>query len=504
MTPVRPPRWWLPLSALLLVLAFVPWSRWAEALEGVLPPLLILVAPAPALAAVAAGADWRAWTLFTALWWLPVVSWLIWLDPQLGIPCWLVTAGIGGSWTLLLGWLLRRLRRRWGPSLFLWWAPVVWMAWEGLKGGTSLGTPWCSLVHAFWRLPVLCQLAEVTGAGALSAVVVCCAAGLARWLLGRRHDALQAAFGLGLLAGLAFYGAARLAAIDVAAGPAVRVALVQPNVPFADKRTADPALLLDDALALTAQAPRDTELAVWPETAVPTHLAELPQYAEPMAAEVRRLGLSVIAGALYSCRGDGSWEPARVNAALVYAPDGRVVEVAAKVRIVPFGEYTPGRRYRLMRSLARKSPQFFAAPRFRAVDSPVGRLGLAICYESIFAADTRTLVRDGAQALVAITNDDQLLQMGARQHYQQAVFRCIETRRWLARSANGGISAFVDPAGRVVAQTPWSARAVLPGTIRLRGDRTPFVRLGPWCWWLALAASAWALFGRAPRKRDTM
>jgi len=116
------------------------------------------------------------------------------------------------------------------------------------------------------------------------------------------------------------------------------------------------------------------------------------------------------------------------NAAMVFDPQVRLRDVYRKVHLVILGEYLPGREWPIIRTIARFTPQFWAGQRLRAVDTPVGRLGLPICYEIAFPQDTRAFVRDGAQALVALTNDDQLTETGARQFYLQSVFRCVENR----------------------------------------------------------------------------
>ena len=107
--------------------------------------------------------------------------------------------------------------------------------------------------------------------------------------------------------------------------------------------------------------------------------------------------------------------------------------------------------------------------------------------------------------LVVMTNDDQLQQSGAREHYQQAVFRCIENRRWMARCANGGISAVIDPLGRVTTASLWNQRTVLPGTAYRRHDRSPMVRWGEWfgavCLLVSVAAAFWPSSPRAVDER---
>ena len=106
-------------------------------------------------------------------------------------------------------------------------------------------------------------------------------------------------------------------------------------------------------------------------------------------------------------------------------------------------------------------------------------IGCAICYESVYGEHCAEYVKAGAQLLTVITNDAWWGDTpGYRQHLSYSSLRAIETRRWIARSANTGISAIIDSRGRIVASTPWWEKAALPGTVGLSDDLTFFVRFG--------------------------
>ena len=114
--------------------------------------------------------------------------------------------------------------------------------------------------------------------------------------------------------------------------------------------------------------------------------------------------------------------------------------------------------------------------RVGSTDVPIG---CAICYESVYGEHCAEYVRAGAELLTVITNDAWWGDTpGYKQHLSYASLRAIETRRWIARSANTGISAIIDPRGRIVASTPWWEKASLPGTVGLSTARTFFVRVG--------------------------
>jgi apolipoprotein N-acyltransferase len=179
------------------------------------------------------------------------------------------------------------------------------------------------------------------------------------------------------------------------------------------------------------------------------------------------------------------------NSALLLQPGERAEAKYFKSHLVPFGEYVPLRRY-----LPFIEPLVEAAGHFTPgrIEEPLVtgsiRAGVLICFESIFGDLGRRWVASGANVLVNVTNDAWYGRSSAPyQSWAMTVFRSVETRRSLVRSANTGISGIVDPLGRVVRQSdlfvPWSVAA----PVALLEERSPFVRGGylfaPFC---ALAA----------------
>ena len=106
-------------------------------------------------------------------------------------------------------------------------------------------------------------------------------------------------------------------------------------------------------------------------------------------------------------------------------------------------------------------------------------VGCAICYESVYGEFCTDYIRKGAELLSVITNDAWWGDTpGYRQHLSYASLRAIETRRWIARCGNTGISAIIDPAGRIVKRTSWWQKETLEGKVGLSDSRTFFVRHG--------------------------
>lgn len=218
-----------------------------------------------------------------------------------------------------------------------------------------------------------------------------------------------------------------------------------------------------------AQHP-EARLVVWPETAV----WEIPKEAEGiLAGRLLLTGLNLPGP----------------NRAVLYQ-EGRVLAHYDKVRLVPFGERFPFREV-----LGGAYAFFFRAFGLGELGDrtpgegfvPLGPYGTMICYESVFPSAARALVRQGAEVLVLLTNDAWYgPSFGGAQHFALGRLRAVETGRWLLRAGNDGITASIDPYGRVVAQIPPHREGYLLAPFALRQGLTPYARLGDWAVGLAL------------------
>ncbi|HKB81279.1 MAG TPA: apolipoprotein N-acyltransferase, partial [Thermoanaerobaculia bacterium] len=180
---------------------------------------------------------------------------------------------------------------------------------------------------------------------------------------------------------------------------------------------------------------------------------------------------------------------------------GRTIGHYDKIRLVPFGEYVPLRKALFF---AHKLVHAVGSFQFGTNDTPlVGlfRYGPAICYEIVFPQIARMQVVHGAGVLVTITNDAWYDGTSApRQHLNQARLRAVEDDRYLLRAATTGISAFVDPTGRIVNEIPMNEQATLYARFQPRHTETMYVRFGDWFAWIAVAAMGVVVIARG-RKR---
>lgn len=446
-------------SGLLLAAAFPPldigWIAWAA-----LVPLLW------SLRGVSMGAAFSLGYLMGAVWFGVALSWAI----LFGVPTWAVLTALlalyVAGFAVLLRWLVLR-HPRWGLALI----PLVWVAVEVARSAGPLGIPWVPLGLSQHRtLPVL-QIASLGGVYLVSLAVALGNALLLALLQGPRRMALIGAAAMLLAAAIAF-GIWR---VQTPLHRTIRVAVLQPNVPPLQKGTpATWEAQITTMRTLTAQAhAAGADLIVFPETAMPVNL--LGPYG--LASQV------------------GEWAPGRVVVASslevgeglrnsVIVLHGRdVLGVYTKRRLVPFAE-----------------PSVTPGIHGKPIATPVGTLGIAICYESAFPEIGRAAAQQGSDLLLVLTNDGWFgpATGGPGQHAAYAPVRAVETGRFLVRAANTGISMTVDPHGRVQRRLPLDVQSVIV-TEATAPVRTLYLR-GGWLFPMFLLAGV-SLLSLAPAFR---
>jgi apolipoprotein N-acyltransferase len=176
---------------------------------------------------------------------------------------------------------------------------------------------------------------------------------------------------------------------------------------------------------------------------------------------------------------DGAGEgPA--NSAGLLSPTGEQISRYDKMHLVPFGEYVPLKRLLFFaESLTRQVGDFIPGTNYILSTVDGHKVSTVICYESIFPNLVRQFVKRGSGLIVLITNDGWFGQSSAPyQHLRMGVVRAVENRRYMVRTANTGISAIIDPYGRIEAKTPLGVRTILDGTAYFRSDRTFYTQYG--------------------------
>jgi apolipoprotein N-acyltransferase len=410
-----------------------------------------------------------------------------WLLPfaVIGLPAYLALfTGAGFA-------LARALWRR-GPLRILAFAFALTVT-EWLRGHLFTGFPWNAFGYALTGPLVLAQGAALIGLWGLTFLVLATfssPAALADDRADTRRPWLPVALSVVALAGLALYGATRLALAPTDFVPGVRLRLMQPNLPQDAKfNYSAKAEVMRRYVTLSSRAagPRSADLGgathlIWPESAFPFFLTREPD-ALAQIAELLPEGTVLITGAV---RAPDPVPGARVqrayNSIYVIDHDGTILSIYDKVHLVPFGEYLPFQtmleRFGLMQ-LTKVQGGFLAAERRRAFEVPRAPRALPlICYEITFPG--AVLPRgERADWLLNLTNDGWFgNSSGPYQHLQQARLRAIEEGLPLVRVANTGISAVVDPLGRIVRSLPLGVEAVLDAQLPRRIAQPLYARTG--------------------------
>jgi apolipoprotein N-acyltransferase len=395
------------------------------------------------------------------------------------------------------------LRRatRWPLAILL---PVVWVASEVVLDHMSdLAFPWLPLGLALSRTPMLAQAADLSGVRGLSFLLAAVNGLIAdAWLLRGQRAAIarRLAAALAIVAAMAAYGAWRMRTTPlVAVAP---VAIVQPNIPQEEKWQAENqgkilGILTDITRARLAR--RDAQLVLWPEAALPGFISQHPEWSASLRSMAALSRTPILFGTI-DLEWHGQDDYDYYNAAMLVDSTGTI------------GSQPPYRKSYLVPIVERVpfvNPRWFAHLKYfggygrgknlQPFTLPFGKVGVLICYESIFPQRARTFRRNGANLIVNITNDAWFGEsLAPYQHEAHLALRAIENRVGIVRAANTGISGYIDPLGRFHGETQMDVPASRVYNAQTTNVLTPYVRIGDWLGTLALLATiaglAWARF----------
>lgn len=347
---------------------------------------------------------------------------------------------------------------------------------EWLRGQLLTGFPWNTFGYALATQDAIAQSAAAVGIWGLTFIAVAAYASpavLADDPADTRRRWLAPALALLLLAGMGVHGLLRLHRTPPAFVDGVRLRIMQPNLPHDHRfNPARKQEVMAHYLALSdrPKGPAGTRLAeathlIWPESAFPFFLSRTPDAMAQIAKLVPE-GTVLITGAMRPPEKAPADGFARAyNSIYVIDHDGSVLSIYDKVHLVPFGEYLPFQEtleaLGLMQ-LTKIKGGFIPGRQRRAMEVPRAPTFLPlVCYEIVFPG---AAVPRGERPgwMLNLTNDGWFgISPGPYQHFQQARVRAIEEGLPLVRAANTGISAVIDPLGRIVRSLPLGAEDVL-------------------------------------------
>jgi apolipoprotein N-acyltransferase len=479
----------------LTSLAYPPFNLLVPGFICVTPLALLLFESAEGPDPVRAS----AWMAFRAtlvcqalfLYWMVVA---LWHFTPLSVLGYLATVFLWAAWTAGLAAALAMIWHR-VPQVPRWLSFAAgWTALEWIIGHfPDIQFPWLGLGHTLTGSPVLVQWAEFAGArgvtfwlAAINAALALAVVRQGRW--GRTVAAVGATIAL------AFgFGTWRMRTLPIRT--VGTIAMIQPNIGFREKWVeSESARIVGDLLAQTDSAigAGHPALVLWPEAAIPAAFAFRPAYADAISDLARRTATPILVGGLDYVPPESEGERGTYfNAAFYFDSAGRWRQypVYAKHYLVPVVERVPFIPPRWLEGL-----RFFGAfgrgqtrPLYQ---SPIGRVGTIICFESTFEDLARKYRREGAEVLVNITNDAWYGTTTAPgQHAAHLVMRAIETRAGIAQAANSGISEVVSPLGVASHQTALESRATVIVPLETSDVIPLYVRWGDWVAVLSLVLS---------------
>jgi len=481
-------------SGALSALAMAPFNLW---------PVLVVTFPVFVWLLDGAGSGRRGLLVaFGTGWWFGFgyfIAGLYWIGMALFVEAdkfaWLLPFAVLGipaglAFFTAFGALLARAMWTTGPLRILAFAAGLTIA-EFLRGTILTGFPWNSFGYSLTSVSYFAQGASLVGLWGLTLfalVIFASPATIADARDRTRHPFAPVALSLLALFLLGAYGWHRLANNDVTYVEGVRLRLMQPNISQNLKWQPDqrPAVmrrylsLSDQATSPERQGVKDITHLIWPESAFPFFLDREPQ-ALAQIGDLLPSGVSLITGAIrIDAPLPGSQQPRVFNSIRVLRDDGAIIATYDKLYLVPFGEFLPFQTLLEsigLQQLTRVRGGFTPGTSRRALAIPgLPPAAPLICYEAIYPG---YVLPQGERPrwILNLTNDAWFgITPGPYQHFAQARLRAIEEGLPLVRVANNGISAIVDPLGRVLRSLSLGSDGLIDGALPQPLEATFYAR----------------------------
>ncbi|MBC8198572.1 MAG: apolipoprotein N-acyltransferase [Desulfobacterales bacterium] len=380
------------------------------------------------------------------------------------------------------------------PAICIFAVPVLWVSFEYMRSLFFLAFPWELIGYSQYNNLLLIQISDIFGVYGVSFLIGLSNAAIFLaflYLAGKdwKRKAVTKRVAVGSISVFALivvlvlsYGKWRIDSIDrlVCSSPSINVAVVQGNIDQAIKWNPEfQRSTVKKYIKLSLLSKADNpDIVVWPETATPFYFLYNIGLSNMVKKGINDTGTTFLFGSPSFISGKGVVE--YYNTAYLVSRDGKVYGKYDKVHLVPFGEYIPFNKWLpFVGKMVEGVGDFKSGIRGKTIQWGDYSLGLQICYEIIFPDLSRAMVKNNATLLVNITNDAWFGTTSAPyQHFSMAIFRAVENRRALVRSANTGISGFIDPVGRIIKKTDLFKEAVITRSVPLMGMTSFYTRFG--------------------------
>jgi apolipoprotein N-acyltransferase len=434
-----------------------------------------------------AGAFWGGFVagaieLFFLLIWIPSVlrnygglpGILSWIAYGLMI---IMLACYPGAACAVTKWLIEH-----GGQSFLFLFPVVWVLLEFAQTHMPFGGfPWLLAGYSQSEHLSLIQVADLTGVYGISFLIVCFGAAVF-WIGLHRGRGLRAYWPLvSVVLTVAFclvYGRVALRHWE-RFKPDCRAALLQANLSLDDGAQAVIEKLRHGYVQM-AHALKDSsvDLFILPESPSPVTFQNDLRYRQSLEALARRCTIGLAFNNVRS--GETGGVQQYFNSAYFIDKNGNLAGIYDKIHLVPFGEYTPGKNiFFFVKTITKDVGEFHPGNNPLVVGLGDHQVNALICFEAVFPDLVRRFVRGGSQLMINLTNDGWYGDSAAPyQHFAIARWRAIENRRYLLRAANTGISAVIEPTGKVQSATGILREAICEGRFSFESHQTFYTRNG--------------------------
>jgi apolipoprotein N-acyltransferase len=364
-------------------------------------------------------------------------------------------------------------------------APLLWTGLEYAKSHLFTGFPWENLAYSQYLYTPIIQIADITGIYGITFVIVMVNVIIYDVLTmkpGRKRITGEIIAGCIIILVVCVYGVLKIQYMEKALKDAdtIDVSIIQGNIdqnikwnPQFQKETIN----VYKNLSLT-KAASGSSLIVWPETATPFFFQDNNDMHRSVVDVARDAGSWLLFGSPSYLKDGDSFS--FMNSAFLLAPGGEIRGRYDKVHLVPYGEYVPLRQlFPFISKLVVGVGDFASGAGFFPLSMDHHRLGILICYEGIFPEAGRSYKKAGADLLVNITNDAWFGMTSAPyQHLSMITLRAVENRLYIVRAANTGISAVIDPTGRITTRTKLFEEASLRETVKFTNDKTFYMLYG--------------------------
>jgi len=403
-----------------------------------------------------------------------------------------------GLYLALFGALFGIVRRSWNVTTALLCSPLLWVAVEFARDRVT-GFPWDLLGYAQVDNLALTRIASWTGVFGLSLLI---AAVNMLWVMPAAKLRSRTTRSLLLLAAVLSVAATWLQFKEAPLSPAqtdASAVLVQENLSVgvgAQQQSRDAMLASFATLSQHPAFPQHAgvsaapNIVLWPESPASFYDSD-PAYRDFMEKLAQSTVTPILADDLAVGPRNPNGSYSLYNSATLFREDGSYGGRYDKMHLVPFGEYVPYKPLFFFVGHLLDGLPFIPGTKRVVFDDRGRTYGVFICYESIFGDEVRQFVQQGAQVLVNLSDDGWYGDSSAPwEHLDMARMRAIENNRWLLRSTNTGVTASIDPYGRVVDQMPRHTRGALLARFSFIDGTTFYTRHGDWIAWLCAILTA--------------